>query len=79
MREVVIRRKDAKRCDSDAEVVTTIKSPWLSREEAAVYLGWSPSFFNRMVQKYGVEGRFEGRAKRYHIDQLDQLGSNSES
>jgi hypothetical protein len=67
MREVICHQQER----SGQVQTTRIVSPWLRREEAAIYCNMSPAYFDRLSGQ--VCCRVCGRVKLYHAADLDRL------
>ncbi|HPD58200.1 MAG TPA: helix-turn-helix domain-containing protein [Candidatus Paceibacterota bacterium] len=68
MREITIKKTD--------KTTVKITSPWLSIPDAAAYLGIARSeFYDKVADNVPYKGF--GRARRYHVDQLDKYGDNN--
>lgn len=54
-----------------------IKSPWLSINDAKDYLGISRAEFEKIKEQIPYKGF--GRARRYHVDELDKYPGKDKS
>ena len=65
MKETTIRKRN--------HVETKIVSPWLTPEEAALYLGLSLRKFEADIANRCPHAMLGQRIRRYHTEELDKL------